>query len=248
VSEVLESGEVFFLYRPRVGVTDVRDLSDVQRLFLILKPDGERRYRRMIVGRKRLPDPAAHEREWAFVGEVTTDPAELRDDIERVEYETKTRGVRVQPEARPAGEGRYAIVDHEGHTHLAYRLELPREPGEAQRLLGIACEASYVIAVRNPDAPAPPGLGLSERQRAELPEELRARFGGRRFVPLNPPGFLDHPGAEVVLIGADAQASEELGIELDAQAERLEDAHVFEVLRLRPDDAPVEPLEPGRLR
>jgi hypothetical protein len=36
---------------------------------------------------------------------------------------TLTRGIRVQPEARPAGEGRYAIADHAGHTHLAYVLE-----------------------------------------------------------------------------------------------------------------------------
>jgi hypothetical protein len=248
VSEVLESGEVFFFYRPRVGVTDVKDLSDVQRLFLVLRPDGAQRHRRMIVGRKRLPDPDSHEREWAFVAEVTSDPAELRDDIERFEYETKTRGARVQPEARPAGEARYAIVDHDGHTHLAYWLELPREPGEAQRMLGIEREASYIVAVRNPDAPAPPGMGLSEHQRADFPAELRERFDGRRFVALNPPGFLDYPGAEVVLIGASSEASAELGIELDAQAERLEDAHIFEELRLHPEDLPVEPLEHGRLR
>jgi hypothetical protein len=42
----------------------------LQRLLLVLKPDGARRYRRIIVGRKRLPDPASHEREWAFVAEV----------------------------------------------------------------------------------------------------------------------------------------------------------------------------------
>jgi hypothetical protein len=234
VSEVLESGEVFFFYRPRIGVTEVHDLSEVQRMLLVLKPDGEERYRRMIVGRKRLPDIHSHEREWAFVAEVTRDPGELRDEV--------------RSEARPAGEGRYAIVDHDGHTHLAYRLELPRRPGDAQRLFGIASEASYIVAVRNPDAPAPPGVGLSEHQRADFPEQLRERFRGRRFVPVNPPSFLDHAGAEVVLIGASESASEELGVELDAEAERLEDAHIFAALHLHPDDSPVEPLEHGRLR
>src|SRR3712207_6306426 len=39
-------------------------------------------------------------------------------------------GVRVQPEARPVSEGRYAVTDHNGHTHRAHALELPREPGE----------------------------------------------------------------------------------------------------------------------
>jgi hypothetical protein len=91
-------------------------------------------------------------------------------------------------------------------------------------------------------------MGLSEHQRADFPAELRERFDGRRFVALNPPGFLDYPGAEVVLIGASSEASAELGVELDAQAERLEDAHIFEELRLHPEDLPVEPLEHGRLR
>jgi hypothetical protein len=38
-------------------------------------------------------------------------------------------------EAGPAGEGRYAIVDHDGHTHLVYALELPQEPGLLDRHL-----------------------------------------------------------------------------------------------------------------
>jgi hypothetical protein len=33
--------------------------------------------------------------------------------------------------ARPVGEGKYAIVDHNNHTELAFVLELPKELGEA---------------------------------------------------------------------------------------------------------------------
>ncbi|MEA2331875.1 MAG: hypothetical protein QOH58_2013 [Thermoleophilaceae bacterium] len=248
MSEALERGDVFFFYRPRVGVEQVRGLDDVQRFFLVLKPDRQRCYRRLIVGRKRLPDPNVHEREWAFVAEVAHDPDELRDDVERAEYETKTRGMREQPEGRPVGEGRYSIVDHDGHTHLAYALELPAEPGEAQRLFGISKQASYIVAVRNPTVPAPPGAGLQGDRRAEFPPELLERFGDRRFAPLNPPAFLDHEGAEVVLIGAAETAEEELGVELDAQSERVEDADIFAELRLRPGELPVEPLESGKLR
>ena len=43
--------------------------------------------------------------------------------------------------ARPAGEGKYAIVDHNKHTELVYVLELPKA-GEAQKELGIEKEAS----------------------------------------------------------------------------------------------------------
>src|SRR3954447_94223 len=166
MSTVLETGDLFFFYRPRVDAEDVRSLDDVQRFFLVMKPDGTSRFRRIIVGPKRLPDPERHARFWACVAEVAKSPDELRDDIERTTYETRTRGVRIQSEARPAGEGRYALVDHEGHTHLAYVLELPREPGAAQNLFGIEREASYVIAVRNPEAAAPSGAGLDPQQRA----------------------------------------------------------------------------------
>jgi hypothetical protein len=248
VPTISERGDLFFFYRPRVGRDEAHDLRDVQRVFLILKPDGRRRYRRLIVGAKHLPDPARHERVWAFVAEVTARPSELRDDVERTEYVTRTRGARVQPPARPAGEARYAIAQHERHTHLSYALELPPEPGPAQSALGIEGEASYIAAVRNPEVPTPPGAGLPPRRRAEFPPELQERFGGRRFTALDPPEFLDHPGAELVLIGATADAEAELGIDIDAERERVEAAGIFRELRLRPGEIPVDPLVKGRLR
>lgn len=210
MTEVLEQGDAYFFYRPRVGAGDVDDLSDVQRFFVILKPDGDRRYRRLIVGRKRLPDPRSHEREWAFVVEVTDDPVELREVIEE------------EPRARPAGAARYAIVDHGGHSHLAYVLAQGSDSERILRELNIRPQASYIVAVRNPDAPAPPGAGLPEHKRAQYPPELRERFGGRRFTPADPPELLDYPGAELVLIGAAEDAARELGIELDPDAKPLD--------------------------
>jgi hypothetical protein len=248
VSQTLERGDLFFFYRLRVGEDRVDDLDEVQRFFFVLKPDGRPRYRRVVVGPKRLPDPLRHERAWAFVAEVAERWADLRDDVERKEYETRTRGVRVQPEARAAGEARYALVDHDGHTHLAYVLELPREPGEAQAELNILREASYVVAVRNPEAPAPPGAGLQPHRRAQYPPELLDRFGGRRFAAVDPPEFLDHEGAELVLIGAAEDPVRELGVQIDAEAERLEQADVFRELRLHRGEIRTEPLETGELR
>jgi hypothetical protein len=248
MSEILEQGDLFFFYRPRVGVEEVRSLDDVQRFFCVLEPDGRDVFRRVVIGRKRLPQAEAHEREWAFVAEVTQDAMRIRDDLERKTYETKTRGVRVQPEARAVGEGRYAVADHGGHTHLAYALELPHEPGEAQQLFGICRQASYIVAVRNPDAPAPPGAGLSSRQRPDLPPEIRERFGGRRFIALNPPDILDYTGVEIVLIGASKDAERELGIRIETEDESLDTAELFARLRLRPEDVPIDPLVTGRLR
>lgn len=248
MSRIIEQGDVFFFYRPRLGVEEVDDLVDVQRFFLILKPDRKRRFRRIILGRKRLPDPREHEREWAFVYEVDDDPAELREEIRGKVYETRTRGVRVEPAARPVGEGRYAIVDHEGHTHFAYVLELPEEPGAAQDLFRIRPEASYIVAVRNPAAEAPPGVGLRPAQRPGYPPELMERFGNRRFIALDDPQFLDIEGTELVLIGAADDPEAELGVRLDREQERLERADIFRRLRIRPDELPLEPLARGELR
>lgn len=220
MSEIREQGAIVFLYRPRVGAMEVDDLSDVQRLFITVAPQGQSRYRRLVVGRKRLPEPRTHEREWAFVVEVGDDPAELGAWVEE------------EPRARSAGEGRYAIVEHGGHTHLAYALAQPHERGVVQQALNILPEASYIIAVRNPESPAPPGAGLPEHRRAQYPPKLRERFGGRRFIPADPPELLDHPGAELVLIGAAEDASRELGVPLDTAAGPLEQREVFE--RLRP--------------
>jgi hypothetical protein len=246
MSRTLERGDVFFFYRLRVGLEEAHEPGDVQRLFLLLKPDRRSLFRRVIVGRKRLPDPLTHERVWAFVAEVAHRLSEARDDIGPAVYETRTRGIRVEPPARPAGEGRYALVDHGGHTHLAYALELPPEPGDVQRALGIEREASYIVAVRSPDAPAPPGAGLPPQRRAQLPPELTERFGGRRFAPVDPPEMLDYEGIELVMIGASVDVDAELGIDLDAHAERLETADIFRKLRIRPEQVPTEPLETGR--
>jgi hypothetical protein len=244
MSRILERGDLFFFYRPRVDTDRIDGLDDVQRFFFVLEPDEPQLFRRFIVGRKRLPDPSAHERAWAFVDEVAKRPEELREELERKVYETKTRGTRVQPEARPAGEARYAIVEHDGHTHLAYALELPRRRGEVQKELGIEREASFIAAVRNPDAPAPRGTGLPRRERAEFPQRLLEQFHGRRFAPLNPPDFLDYEGAELVLIGAAEDAERELGIDFDTRRERLEAADLVRDLRLRIDeDVPAEPLK-----
>jgi hypothetical protein len=234
MSKILERGDIFFFYRPRVDATAAHDLDDVQRFFLFLKPDRRRLFRRIVVGRKRLPDPDAREREWAFVAEVAHSPTEARDELE--------------PEARPAGEGRYALVDHDGHTHLAYALELPRRRGDVQKAFGIEREASYVIAVKNPDAPTPPGVGLQPGRRADYPKRLRDLFADRRFIPVDPPELLDHEGAELVLIGAAHDADRELGIDLDTERESFDEADIFKKLRLRPDDVPVEPLAKGTWR
>ena len=106
--------------------------------------------------------------------------------------------------ARPVGEGKYAIVKHQNHAELAYILEMPEQPGEAQRELGIEKEASYVISVINPKKiPAPTGYPSTEEP-AKYPEEVLKDFNEtENFVPLTRnTKFIDYQNAQIILIGA----------------------------------------------
>ncbi len=131
------------------------------------------------------------------------------------------------------------------HTHLAYVLELPTEGRDVQRALNIREEGSYVISVKNPEAPSPRGAGLEEREEAKFPKRLQERFRDRRFVSVAPPEFMNHEGAELLLIGAAGDVSEELGIALDAESESADSAEVFTDLRLDREQHPTAPLLKG---
>jgi hypothetical protein len=158
-------------------------------------------------------------------------------------YGTKTRGIRHLPPARPAAEGIYALVHHGTHTHLAYVLELPQRPGPAERELNLRREASYIVAVKNPKAPAPPGLDTNAE--AKFPKRLQDRFAGRRFVPVDPPDFLNRDGAQLILIGTKEDPETELGIEFKADHEDEHTADVLKDLKL-PREIVRAPLFQGK--
>jgi hypothetical protein len=138
------------------------------------------------------------------------------------------------------------LARHDDHTHLAYQLELPGRLGPPQQELNIEREASYIISVKNPQLPS--RAGGTGRGPAELPADLQDRFHGRRFIPLDPPDFLDRQGVEFVLIGAAEDASEELRIDLDSEVERASRSSLFDDLRIARDEQNVAPLLAGEWR
>jgi hypothetical protein len=177
------------------------DLGDVQNFYVVLKPQGGR-FRLINIGRKRLPDIAGHERNWAFVDMVADSGKEIEEELQRDTYETKTRGERVRPAARPAGEGVYALVREGGRTHLAWALELPKKPGPVQKAFNIPEEASLAISIANPEKRGGPCTAqLSEEQHPDYPKTLQKEFRGRKFATEDP-RLLDYEGAEVIFIGA----------------------------------------------
>jgi hypothetical protein len=252
-SEVLERGNVYFFYRPAVRPEDMRGgekiegLEDVKRFYMVLHPRDKSLYRLVIVGRKFLPGTSGGgEKGWAFVDKVGQKPEEIGGALDLAVYGTRTRGERERPPARPAGEGVYAVVRHGDHTHLAYALEAPADPGEVQKELGIGEEGSYVLSVKNPKASSPRGKGLDREERARFPEELQKVFGGNRFVNADPPSLLDYEGAELLLIGAGEDVSRELGVDLSPEDESAAADKIFKDLRIQRSRYPVAPLFEGR--
>ena len=244
---VLEQGHIYFFYRPRVETHEPESVEEIQRLYMILHPRGQDKYRMLVIGRKKLPDAseAGKQKYWGFVDRVVSDPKQLEQQtLKEQHYDTATRGERTQPAARPAGEGVYAIVEHDEHAHLAYVLELPQRLGPVQEATNIEEEASYIMAIKNPEASSPPGVGLDASQESHYPKSLQEKFDGKRFIPPNPQ-LLDYEGTELLLISAAEDIQAELGVELDVEHESGRSAAIFKDLRMEKGAHPLEPLFTG---
>jgi len=195
---LLETGLVYFFYRPKKRVESDPDhrppqgLDDISRLYVLLAPKGGNprvpnewvklsqakgappHKRLLVIPRKKLPSIDQHQRLLGVVAKVGN-----LHDVRKVLAEDSSKATgdhrQIAPEVRAVGEGVYGIVEHQLHTHLAFVLELPHEPGEVQRCFNIPKEGSYHIVVRNPDVSPP---SEEEKEEAEhLPfgrEQARA--------------------------------------------------------------------------
>jgi hypothetical protein len=228
--EVLERGQVYFLYRPAVGEQTPHGVVDLQRFYMVLHPEGTETRRLIVVGRKKLPELKAGDRFWAFV-----------DRVGSAECLAKALG----PDVRPAGEGVYALVGHHDRVHLEYALSLPEAHGPVQEALNLEMEGAFVVSVKNPEASSPAGMGLDGERKAHFPESLQERFGDRRFIPLATPEFLDVEGCELLLRGIDDEALAEAGFRLEPEDERAGEARVFDDLSVSRTEVTIEPLVKG---
>jgi hypothetical protein len=239
---VLERGDLFFLYRPNRDRYEPGGLLDIRRFYMVLHPQGQDRFRLIAIGKKKLPEADdGPQRHWGFVDGVFRTAEELREAAAGIPELSGNGGENL----RPAGEGVYVVALHGNHTHLAYVLELPPTPGEVQEAFNIKPEGRFVIAVKNPEASSPPGVGLELERRPDFPQDLWAKFGDRRWVPVDPPEFLDHEGAELVLIGGRDDLGADLGIALEAHPEDEETAEIFRDLHIEKSERTIKPLFKG---
>ena len=140
-----------------------------------------------------------------------------------------------------------ALVRRGRNLYLTYELELPERPGKVQDELNIERQGAYILSIRNPEKPAPPGAGLTEREEAHYPKSLQREFRGRRFAAEDP-HLLDYEGAEFVLIGARSDPERAYDVNLQAEHETAENADIFRKLKLSRRDHPLEPLLEGEWR
>jgi hypothetical protein len=207
MESVLERGRARFFVRPRVMLPAAYSFADVQRFFVLLAPDGKPIVRRIAIGRKRMPDPAKHDKEWAYVDRIGHSFSHLLRDVAGGGYETKTAGWRVQAGPSEIARGEYVIRPHEDHVHLDWTLDGPPLLDD----LFLAERGSMIAAVFNPEAKwrgeADAG---GPREPSIYPDDLQAKFEDKRFAPLEP-AFLDFEGCEICLIGHEAGMSAEDG-------------------------------------
>ncbi|MFW6076863.1 MAG: hypothetical protein ACOC71_03855 [Hyphomicrobiales bacterium] len=216
----------------------------MQRFFIVLRAEGGRKVRLLVVGRKRLPSPEEHERNWGFVDMVAESGEAIEAELRAIDYETKTRGERHEPAARPAGEGVYAISLEDGQMHLSYALELPDRPDEVQTSFRIAPEASFALSIKNPEKGQPPDVGLRAPQKEDYPDRLQREFRDRRFAREDV-RLLDVENAEFLLVGARTDPEREYGLDLDTAEEDYGHADIVRDLKMVKSRHPVEPLFKG---
>jgi hypothetical protein len=249
--KIIEHGDIFFFYRPKIDAQEVKDIENVQRFYIVTSPDKSRVHRVFLVGQKQLPEIAegessSEERNWALNVLTTTNVDDIRNEFLPAEYQTETRGTRRIGAAVPAGEGKYSIVEHEGHSELAYILELPEVPGPTQREFQIKKEASYIISVKNPDIQVRGYTAFLDRKPG-YPKALKEKFGDRRWINVDDTHFLDYENAQLLLIGARKKdVEEELGIDIDAEKENANTAEIFKDLKIRKEQTPLKPLFEGK--
>lgn len=245
--KTLENGDIYFFYRPKIGTKEPSSKSDIQRFFIVLHPSQMSCYRLLTIGKKELPDIglSGKQRFWGYVSLTSDRPEDIRDELGPQKYNTKTRGERHVNTALPAGEGVYRIVNHNGHTHLAYILELPTKTGVVQNQLNIEGQASYIITIKNPDFSSAPNTGLSENSDAQYPEQLQTQFEGKRFSELETTEFLNYKGTQFILIASSENVKDELGVVIKSDDETISSADIFEDLKIDRKKRPLKPLFEG---
>lgn len=178
----------------------------------------------------------------AFVAHGKVATKDLQGLLEANTYQTKTRGQRTTPAARPMGEGVYSIVFTNDSTSLSYMLTKPDEAGDVQKVFGLSDQGTFTVSTKNPQSNAArnqlPG-------NAKFAPDLQEQFGSRSWLPMNTQ-HLNYDDCGLLLIGHEAdQVKDKSDVleELHKEDESRENfSQVFEDLGLSLKEYQSKPL------
>jgi len=254
-SSILEKGIMYFLYRCRVNIDDPKNVQDLQRSYLILRPlphgaklsDGpigdDKNCRLIAIPKKMLP-VSGKDRWTAFVETSNTSFSELKQSFMKSDDYTTQAGPRHTPAASPAAEGVYAITTTGRESHLAYIVTLPEELGSVQNDLGLRPKGSFVVSVKNPKAPGPANADIGKDP--GYSQELMSEFRSLRWSALKP-DHLNYEGCQFLMIGEGEQGLDK-ATEVQDGDEKKEETPKEELQKLEgEDEIRVEHLN-GKLR
>ncbi|KAI0003885.1 hypothetical protein F4779DRAFT_601037 [Xylariaceae sp. FL0662B] len=253
-SNILEKGIIYFFFRGRVGIDKPKDVSEIARSYMVLRPlDRDAKLgegtlndagnSRLIAIPKKVFPLSGRERWIAFVEKSHTSFKTLRDEfISASDYETKTAGVRHTPAATPVAEGVYAITTTGRESHLAYIITLPSDLGTVQTEIGLREKGSFIISTRNPSYEAPKGTALPAGP--EYPQEILDEFRALRWMATQPK-HLDFVNTQFLLVGessgikqaTEPQKREEGNEKPLEEMEKLEDEDTHRMESLQGDDS-----------
>lgn len=247
-SNVLEKGIIYFFFRARVNVDDPHNVNDIARTYMVMRPlphDGKieegpikdnGKSRVLALPKKVLP-LSGKDRFMVFVEKVQVNFDQLKQEfLSGSEYATKTAGTSHSPPTTPLAEGVYAIVDDGSSTHLVYKITIPSQLGEVQKDVGLREQSSYVVSVKNPEAPAPANASLPKGP--EYSQKIMDEFRGRRWMPLKPE-LLDFANTQFLLVGQSGgidnviQSNTNGAEEIKEELERLEGEDEIRVEHLK---------------
>jgi hypothetical protein len=234
-SRTIEKGHIYFFYRPKIELEDATSVDEVQKLYLVLRPESGKGSddRLIVLTKKHLPHITSKTKEklWGFIDKVSNNMDDIRSRLGPSTYETTTRGTRHLAGAKACGCGVYNIVLHhdehksQEHTHMSYVLELPEAPGELQKSFNIAHEASFVVYVKSPYGDNK--QNSLDEAKIDYPKPLHDKFSGHKWIPLDDARLLDYEKVQMLFIGAtkDDDVATELGEcakDIEAEAEEEE--------------------------
>jgi len=257
-NELLEKGDIVFMYKPKLGVDEASSIDNVQLFHVLLIPEEDKnnkdnqssKTRLIKIGKKKLPS-IGQDRFWAFIEKADNDLEKVEENLEAQSYETATVGTRTVKADRIAGKGKYIMAKHdERRTVIGYVLESPSEIGDVQNAFNITKEASFSVAVKNPKKKSPPPAGLTQSQKAEFPEEIQNKFGSYQWLPAQP-AMLDIPGCEMIWIGSSTddlgELLGEIGREIEEEADpEIKATEVMKDIQLDEKQHPTQPLIDGQ--